>query len=36
VVGFVVLLLYLLVLRQTPWQQSIHDLIAETVVVERP
>lgn len=36
VVGFVVLLLYLLVLWQTPRQQSIHDLIAETVVAERP
>lgn len=36
VVGFVLLLLYLLVLWQTPRQQSIHDLIAETVVVERP
>ena len=36
VVGFVVLLLYLLVLRQTPRQQSIHDLIMRTVVGERP
>ncbi len=35
IVGFVVLLLYLMVMPHTPRQQSIHDLIAETVV-ERP
>ncbi|WP_420643962.1 RDD family protein [Candidatus Leptofilum sp.] len=36
VVGYVVLLLYLLVLVQTPRQQSIHDLIMGTVVEKRP
>ncbi|WP_420632214.1 RDD family protein [Candidatus Leptofilum sp.] len=36
VVGYAVLLLYLLVMVQTPRQQSIHDLIMGTVVAKRP
>lgn len=34
-IGFVVLVLYLLVLVRTPAQQSIHDLVAKTRVVQR-
>lgn len=32
IVGFIVILLYMLMLLQTPRHQSIHDLIAKTVV----
>ncbi len=36
IIGFVMLLLYVLVMLRTDRQQSIHDLIAHTLVVKRP